>query len=75
MTGLRAGDGFAGRGDDFYERLLAAHSGLSDADSRALNARLVLLLAHEVGDLAVIDAALAAARRGLAPGDSKGEPE
>ncbi len=67
MTKLRCDDGFAGRGDEFYERLVAAHRGLSEADSGALNARLVLLLANHIGDLAVIDTALAAARSGLAP--------
>jgi hypothetical protein len=42
--------GFGGRGDDVYEALLEAHSGLSDAESHALNARLVLLLANRIGD-------------------------
>jgi len=36
--------------DDFFELLLKAHENLSDDDSTALNARLVLLLANEVGD-------------------------
>ena len=66
MSQLRRDDGFAGRGDDFYEYLVAAHRGLGDAASGALNARLVLLLANHIGDLAVIDEALAAARDGLA---------
>jgi hypothetical protein len=52
-------------GDDFIERLTAAHRGLNDDASRLLNARLVLLLANHVGDLAVLDEALAAARHGL----------
>ena len=49
-------------GDAFYELLLAAHEGLSNEGSRALNARLVLLLSNHVGDLAVLRQALAAAR-------------
>ena len=49
---LRSGDGFAGRGDDFYEALITAHHGLTAEESRALDARLVLLLANEVGDVA-----------------------
>lgn len=53
-------------GDDFYEALIEAHRGLSDADSRLLNARLVLLLANHVGDLRVLREALAAARAGVA---------
>lgn len=51
--------------DDFYEELLAAHRGLPDAASEALNARLVLILANHIGDPEVIRAALALARRGL----------
>ena len=65
MTHLRRDDGFAGQGDAFYEQLIAAHRGLSDADSGALNARLVLLLANHIGDSAVVAEAIAAARRGL----------
>jgi hypothetical protein len=52
-------------GDDFIERLTAAHRGLGDDASRLLNARLVLLLANHVGDAAVLDEAIAAARAGL----------
>ena len=54
-------------GDDFYEALIDSHRGLSDDQSRALNARLVLLLANHIGDLRVLREALAAARAGLAP--------
>lgn len=53
-------------GDDFYALLIAAHEGLSDAGSELLNARLVLLLANHIGDLRVLDEALAAARAGVA---------
>lgn len=35
--------------DTFYAALLKAHEGLSEAESHALNARLVLMLANEVG--------------------------
>ena len=49
--------------DDFYEALLAAHEGLSFEESAALNARLVLLLANQVGDLSTFRAALEAAGR------------
>lgn len=65
MTHLRQDDGFGGRADEFYERLVAAHHGLSDADGRALNARLVLLLANHIGDLTVLDEAFEAARASL----------
>ncbi|SFU47833.1 Protein of unknown function [Methylobacterium sp. 174MFSha1.1] len=62
---LRQDDGFAGRADEVYETLIRAHHGLSDEDSAALNARLVLILAHEVGDPAVLAEAIALARRSL----------
>lgn len=48
--------------DGFYDELLAAHEGLSDADSEALNARLLLLLANHIGDRDVLRAALEAAK-------------
>ena len=48
--------------DDFYEALIDAHRDLSLEQSQALNARLVLLLANHIGDLAVLGQALAAAR-------------
>ena len=70
MTGsekIRRQDGFAGRGDDFYEALLAAHEGLDDKESAALNARLVLLLANHIGSLPVLREALALARADLRP--------
>ena len=53
-------------GDDFYEALIETHRGLGDDDSRLLNARLILLLANHIGDLAVLRQALAAARAGFA---------
>jgi Protein of unknown function (DUF2783) len=52
--------------DGFYAALLAAHKGLTPAQSHALNARLVLILANHVGDRAVLDEALALASRGPA---------
>ena len=47
--------------DGFYAELIAAHDGLSDDASAALNARLVLLLANHIGDRAVLSEALRAA--------------
>ena len=58
-------DGFAGKGDDFYEALIRAHEGLSEGESDTLNARLVLILANHIGDLGVLEQALALARRSL----------
>ena len=50
--------------DGFYAELLDAHEGLSEAESHALNARLVLVLCNHVGDRAILTEALAAARQG-----------
>ena len=36
--------------DGFFEALVNAHEGLSDKDSSALNARLVFLLANQIGN-------------------------
>jgi hypothetical protein len=47
--------------DAFYARLLAAHKGLSDAESQALNARLILILANHIGDPEALAEALALA--------------
>lgn len=47
--------------DDFYAELLSHHEGLSGADSNALNARLVLLLANHIGDAEVLKSAMQAA--------------
>ena len=47
--------------DDFYAELLATHEGLSNAESAALNARLILVLANQVGSRVVLSQALAAA--------------
>ncbi|MEO8122946.1 MAG: DUF2783 domain-containing protein [Burkholderiales bacterium] len=52
-------------GDDFYDRLIESHRELSDEQSQLVNARLVLLLANHIGDLRVLDEALAAARDGV----------
>ncbi len=66
MSSLETAPNIAGP-DDFYAELLAAHEGLSKAESDALNARLVLLLANHVGDREVLCAALAAARAATPP--------
>jgi hypothetical protein len=44
--------------DAVYNAIIDAHRGLSEADSAALNARLVLLLANHIGDAAIIREAL-----------------
>jgi hypothetical protein len=49
--------------DAFYAALVAAHEGLSTEDSAALNARLVILLANQVGDAKVLLECIEAARQ------------
>jgi hypothetical protein len=53
-------------GDDFYEALIDTHRDLSDEQSQLLNAKLILLLANQVGDIALLKEALALARENLA---------
>jgi hypothetical protein len=53
--------------DDFYQELIDLHRGLTDADSALVNAKLVLLLANHIGDMAVLREAMAAARTDVTP--------
>ena len=53
------------RPDGLYAAIIEAHAGLADADSAALNARLVLLLANHIGDEAVLREALEVARKSI----------
>lgn len=48
--------------DTFYEQLLDAHAGLSQEQSELLNARLILLLANQIGNREVLAACLQAAK-------------
>lgn len=50
--------------DGFYASLLATHKGLTEAQSHALNARLILVLANHIGDKKVLAEALELARSG-----------
>jgi hypothetical protein len=47
--------------DGFYEQLLDAHEGLSKEQSDLLNARLILLLANQIGDAKVLRECIEAA--------------
>ena len=46
------------RPDETYASLIAAHEGLTEAASHAMNARLVLILMNHIGDETVIAEAL-----------------
>jgi hypothetical protein len=48
--------------DGFYEQLLDAHAGLTPEQSELLNARLILLLANQIGDARVLKDCIEAAR-------------
>jgi hypothetical protein len=52
-------------GDDFYEALIDIHRDLSDEQSQLLNAKLILLLSNQIGDIAILKQAFAIAREGL----------
>jgi len=49
--------------DAIYNAIIDVHRGLSEAESAALNARLVLLLANHIGEESVIREAIDIARR------------
>lgn len=49
--------------DAVYVALIDARRGLSEGAAAALDARLVLILANHIGDLAVLKEAIAVARK------------
>ena len=62
MNGLDLSPGLADP-DRLFEALMDAHRGLTPEASRRLDAKLVLLLANHIGDLAVLRQAIAEAVR------------
>jgi hypothetical protein len=48
--------------DDFFAGVIKLHEGLDDAQSMKVSARLILLLANHIGDVAILDEALRLAR-------------
>jgi hypothetical protein len=48
--------------DQFYAELIALHRGLTEEQSRLVNAKLILLLANQVGDMDVLRQAMKVAR-------------
>ena len=59
---LSTGSNFA-KPDDAFRAIVEAHRGLSDAQSADLDAALVLVLANHIGDLDVLNEAIALAKR------------
>ena len=56
--------------DAAYRLIVEAHRGLSDEESRKLDAALVLILANQLGDLVALQEALALARKAATGEDS-----
>lgn len=52
-------------GDDFYQELTDLHSNLTDEQSLAVNAKLILLLSNHIGDLSILRQAMAIARQDI----------
>lgn len=56
--------------DGFYAELLALHEGREKAESDAINARLILILANHIGDRAVLSQAFSIAARVARPAEA-----
>jgi len=48
--------------DGFYELLIDAHAGMSPEQSELLNTRLILILANQIGDSALLRECIEAAK-------------
>ena len=59
--------------DRLYEALVSAHEGLSEQESVALNARLVFLLANQIGKPAILHDCIDAALRSLRKNKKRGK--
>ena len=56
-----------------YRAIIEAHRGLTDEESATLNAALVLILAHQLGDMAVLREALDLARMVFSGSQTNGD--
>jgi len=61
--------------DAFYAAYVAAHEDLSTAASELLNARLVLILANQVGKRSILEEAVRLARSSLPLGSQHAQRE
>jgi hypothetical protein len=52
--------------DAFYEALIDMHRDLGNDDSQLVNAKLILLLSNQIGDMTVLREAMSIARSGMA---------
>jgi hypothetical protein len=53
--------------DAAYRLIVEAHRGLDEDESRKLDAALILILANQIGDPAVLEEALTLARASISP--------
>jgi len=51
--------------DAFYEALIDMHRDLTPQESQMVNAKLILLLSNQIGDMTILRDAMAWARRGV----------
>jgi Protein of unknown function (DUF2783) len=51
--------------DAFYEALIEMHRDLDTGQSQLVNAKLILLLSNQIGDMNVLREAMEVARRGV----------
>jgi hypothetical protein len=65
MATLRT-DGNIPDPDAFYAELIDLHRDLTEAQSRVVNAKLILALANQVGDITLLRQAMAIARGAIA---------
>ena len=61
--------------DAAYRLIVEAHRGLDEAQSRKLDAALILVLANQLGDLAILEEALALARAAILPAAPGSKPK
>jgi hypothetical protein len=61
--------------DAVYQDIIDMHKGLSDEESKAANAKLVLLLVNHIGDPAIIAEATRLARENTLAWRKEGGPE
>jgi hypothetical protein len=61
--------------DDAFRAVVEAHRGLSEAQSADLDAALVLILANHIGDLAVLQEAIALAQRRMLSADQQSQQQ
>jgi hypothetical protein len=59
--------------DDFYQELIDLHRDLSDDQSAVVNAKLILLLANQIGNLDVLREAMRAAREDVVAPQESGD--